>query len=75
MTSYLLQHLLRSTAIWHGVGEKQKKEKKYALNFIWNNFAKHLDKEGFKVPVSDPGSDILITFNKKMGGQSWWSFL
>ena len=38
---------------------------KYALNFIWNNFAKHLDKEGSKIPVSDPGSDILITFNKK----------
>ena len=44
---------------------KTKKEKKYAINFIWHNFAKHLDKEGFKVPVSDPGSDILITFNKK----------
>lgn len=43
---------------------KTNKEKKYALNFIWTNFAKHLIKEGFHVPLSDPGNDVVFSFNK-----------
>lgn len=39
------------------------KERKYALGFIWKNFSKHLNKEGFYLPSTDPGSDTIFSFN------------
>lgn len=42
-----------------------RKEKKYALNYIWQNFAHHLIREGFNVPLSDPGNDVIFSFNNR----------
>lgn len=42
-----------------------KKERKYALNYIWSQFEKYLNKEGFKLPNSDPGGDAIFSFDEK----------
>lgn len=48
--------------IKNGYSFVSKKEKEYIYQYVWVNFSKHLNAEGFDVPNTNPGSDTVFHF-------------